>query len=104
MADVDDLTNIVRKGIVQSVDREKLKARVKFGDKGGIISGELYITARPVNVVPEKGVKSGDKTSEEEGHSHKAYVTDWVPKIGDMVICLMIPDADGEGYILGGVR
>ena len=39
MADFTELKNIVRKGIVQSVNQEAMKARVKFGDKGGIISG-----------------------------------------------------------------
>ena len=32
MADITELKNIVRKGIVQSVDKKKMKARVKFGD------------------------------------------------------------------------
>lgn len=43
MADFTELKNIVRKGIVQSVDTGAMKARVKFGDKGGIISGDLHI-------------------------------------------------------------
>lgn len=103
MADVVDFKNMVRKGIVQSVDQDTMKSRVKFGDKGGIISGELHILIRNRIVVPVKTEKSGDKTKEESGHSHKAYITEWVPEIGDMVLCLMIPDGDGEGYILGKV-
>ena len=30
-------------------------------------------------------------------------ITEWVPKVGDLVLCLMIPDGDGEGYIVGKV-
>lgn len=104
MADLTELKNIVRKGIVQSVDKKKMKARVKFGDKGGIISGELHILVRHRIVVPTKAEEQGDKTKPEEGHSHEAYITEWIPEIGDMVLCLMIPDGDGEGYLLGGIK
>jgi Phage P2 baseplate assembly protein gpV len=79
MADMVELKNIVRKGIVQSVDEGTAKARVKFGDKGGIVSGALHILVN-------------QKTT-----------TKWLPEIGSMVLCLMIPDGDGEGYILGKV-
>lgn len=77
MADLTELENIVRKGTVQKLDETKMKARVKFGDKGGIISGELHILIRD---------------------------TQWIPKVGDMVLCLMMPNGDGEGYILGGIK
>lgn len=77
MVDLTELKNIVRKGIVQKVDENKMKARVKFGDKGGIISGELHVLVRDVQ---------------------------WLPEVGEMVLCLMIPDGDGEGYILGGIK
>lgn len=82
MADTNELKNMIRKGTVQSVNAESMKARVKFGDKGGIVSGELYILTR---------------------HSHKAYITEWIPEVGDFVLCLMIPEGDGEGYIVGKV-
>lgn len=104
MADMTELKNIVRKGIVQSVDAGSMKARVKFGDKGGIISGDLFILIRPRYIVPTKGEKEGNKVKIEQGHEHEAYLTEWVPEIGSMVLCLMIPDGDGEGYILGGVK
>jgi len=76
MADLNELKNMIRKGTVQSVNAGTMKARVKFGDKGGIVSGELHILTRH---------------------------TEWLPVVGDMVLCLMIPDGDGEGYIVGKV-
>lgn len=79
MADMNELKNMIRKGTVQSVNDGTMKARVKFGDKGGIVSGELHILVRP------------------------RIITEWVPKVGDLVLCLMIPDGDGEGYIVGKV-
>ncbi len=103
MADIIELKNMVRKGTVQSVDSAAMKARVKFGDKGGIVSGALHILVRHRMVVPAKTEISGDKTRHESGHSHEAYITEWLPEVGDMVLCLMMPDGDGEGYILGKV-
>lgn len=94
MADFSDLKNIIRKGIVQSVDAAKMKARVKYGDKGGIISGELWILTdnRAINI------------ENAQGHTHTASLPCWVPEIGSMVLCLVIPGGDGEGYILGGIK
>ncbi len=103
MADLTELKNIVRKGIVQSVNPQAMKARVKFGDKGGIISGELHILVRHRIIVPTEKETQGNTTKAEEGHSHEAYITEWIPDIGEMVVCFMIPDGDGEGYILGKV-
>ena len=103
MADLNEVKNMIRKGTVHSVNAGSMKARVKFGDKGGIISGELHILTRNRAVVPGEKDKEGDKTKEEAGHFHKAYITEWVPQVGDLVLCLMIPDGDGEGYIVGKV-
>ena len=61
MADFTELKNIVRKGIVQSVNQEAMKARVKFGDKGGIISGELHILVRHRIIVPTEKETQGKK-------------------------------------------
>lgn len=104
MADLTELNNIVRKGIVQSVDAENMRARVKFGDKGGIISGNLYILTTPRPVVPSSGEKDGDQVGMAQGHEHAAYLAPWIPQGGDMVLCLMVPNGDGEGYILGGIK
>ena len=90
MADITELKNIVRKGTVQSVDTGGMKARVKFEDKGGIVSGALHILVRQGNFKLSSG--------------ETGTVTKWVPSVGSMVVCLMIPDGDGEGYILGGVQ
>lgn len=104
MADMTELKNIVRKGIVQNIDVDKMRARVKFGDKGGIISSDLYILITPRTIVPSNEEENGDKVSMVNEHEHAAYLTQWIPQVGDMVLCLMIPDGDGEGYILGGIK
>lgn len=115
MADLTELKNIIRVGTVQSVDSTKMTARVKFNDKGGIISGPLHILVRPRYIVPTIEKKEGDRTAPERlkydkdnelqtEHSHAAYITEWVPKVGSMVLCVFIPDGDGDGFILGGVK
>ena len=115
MADITELKNMVRLGIVQNVNPDKMTARVRFDDKGGIISGELHIIRHPVNVVPGTKDKAGDKTAStqlefdtnneltKKSHSHAAYITEWVPNINDMVLCIMQPDGGGDGYIIGEV-
>lgn len=116
MADFNEIKNMVRKGIVHSVDKEKMKARVKFPDKGNIISGDLYILIHSHEVKNDitgtiyntsLSYDVNDELTTEE-HTHDLKINEvkieyWVPKINDMVLCLMIPDGDGEGYILGGI-
>ena len=92
MADMTELKNAIRIGTVQSVSAEKMTARVKFKDKGGITSGDLHIIKRPVYVIP--AMESGT-----EGQTESA----WVPDVNDMVLCIMLPDGDGDGFIVGEV-
>lgn len=116
MADMTELKNIVRLGTVQSVNASKMTARVKFKDKGGITSGDLRIIKRPVYVVPAMGSGAEGQTAKtmlkydyngqmlkEVSHSHEAFVTEWTPGVNDMVLCIMVPDGDGDGFIIGEV-
>ena len=117
MADMTELKNIVRLGTVQSVNASKMTARVKFKDKGGITSGDLRIIKRPVYVVPamESGAEGQTaKTTlkydyngqmlKEVSHNHEAFVTEWTPGVNDMVLCIMVPDGDGEEHIARALR
>ena len=88
MADMTELKNMVRLGTVMNVDKDKMTARVKFEDKGGIISSPLHILKRPVYVVPE--IESGN-------------IMPWVPSVNGMVLCIMMADGDGDGFIVGEV-
>lgn len=67
MADMNELKNLIRKGTVQSVNAGTMKARVKFGDKGGIVSGELHILVRPRIIVPGEKEKRGTKQRRKQG-------------------------------------
>lgn len=115
MADATELKNMVRVGKVMSVDKDKMTARVKFGDKGGITSSPLHILKRPVYVVPAMEAESEGQTAEKEleydvrditkkiKHYHEAFITPWVPSVNDTVLCIMIADGDGDGFIVGEV-
>jgi len=115
MADMTELKNLIRIGTVQSVNAAKMTARVKFKDKGGVTSGALHIIKRPVYIIPAMESGAEGKTAatkleydqndvlKEVSHSHEAFVTAWVPSTNDMVLCLMIADGDGDGFILGEV-
>ena len=115
MADLTEVKNMVRLGTVMSVDKDKMTARVKFKDKGGITSSPLHILKRPVYVIPAMESGKEGKTAEKEleydvrtvpekvKHSHEAYITPWVPSVGCMVLCIMAADGDGDGFIVGEV-
>ena len=36
-------------------------------------------------------------------YNHEAFVTEWTPGVNDMVLCIMVPDGDGDGFIIGEV-
>ena len=88
MADMTELKNAIRIGTVQSVSAEKMTARVKFKDKGGITSGDLHIIKRPVYVIPamESGTEGqtaktelqydyGGELKKKVSHYHEAFVS-----------------------------
>lgn len=115
MADITELKNAIRIGTVQSVNADKMTARVKFKDKGGIVSGDLHIIKRPVYVIPamESGTEGqtaktklkydvSDVLKEVE-HYHEAFISLWLPSVNEMVLCIMLPDGDGDGFIVGEV-
>ena len=67
------LANLVRIGIVSSVDTEGKKARVIFKDKG-FVSGWLHVLQKD---------------------------SEWIPAVDDVVLCLYLPVDNGDGFILG---
>lgn len=114
--DIIELKNVVRLGTVMSVDKDRMTARVKFEDKGGITSSPLHILKRSIYVIPkiEEEKKEG-QTAEKEleydvrgvtekiRHYHESYITPWIPSVNDMVLCIMMADGDGDGFIVGEV-
>ena len=102
MSDMDltILKNLVRVGKVSSVNTSAGTARVYFEDKGGMISGELIVLRR----TPKVQVVSA-KVDNEDGKNVNVQlsVKPWMPTVGEMVVCLYLPNSGEDGFILGGV-
>ena len=87
------LERLVQQGVVMGVDTGRRTARVKF-PATGITSGWLHVLQHP---------GAGVGVEPAEGHSHKASLGLWMPKVNDKVLVLYLPVEDGDGYILGVV-
>jgi len=83
--------NMVRVGVVSSVDQPKKKARVYLPDAGNMVSDWLYCIQRS----PVYSVTYVD------GHRHGVSESYWVPKVNDKVLVLYPTGVDKDGYILG---
>ncbi len=88
------LKNIVRVGIVSKVNSENKTARVQIPEQG-IVTSELKI----VQNMPKIEIKNEDNTSSDCG----VEIEQWLPQVGQWVVCLFYPDGDGDGFILGGI-
>lgn len=122
----------LRVGTVSSVNIARRTARVIFGDKADMVSGELVVLRNSPLIVPriktsdEKWEKrqtyNGTNSSEdrsilndytyfdkihaelkERQHSVDISTFSWLPYIGQTVLCAFIEQGDGDGYIIGGV-
>lgn len=40
---------------------------------------------------------------ETHSHEHKTTVRRWLPFVGEMVLCLYLPNGESDGFILGGI-
>lgn len=78
-------------GVVSSVDKATMTAKVKIESRG-IVSTDLHIVQNTPLVVEL------NKNTQQE-----IKIYPWVPYVGQKVLCLFIPDGDGDGFILGGI-
>ena len=88
------LGQLVRVGIVSSIDAEKLKARVLFEERDNLVSGWLQVYQRPEAIV---------KVCVADSHTREKRLKTWMPEIGDHVLCLYLPTFNAAGFILGRV-
>ena len=110
------LLGLVRVGRVMDVDKAKRKVRVKF-ESEGFTSGWLYVIqhyAADMYIIPDAKhnhpvhdtYTGGGSVEDYPAHDHLpgSYLTYWMPKVNDTVLCLYIPteDGTGDGYVLGG--
>ena len=85
--------SMIRVGIVSSVDKPKLKARVFLPDANNMVSDWLYCVQRaPVYSVSEAGTPA---------HTHKVTESYWIPKVNDKVLVIYPCGIDKDAYIMG---
>ena len=82
-SDMQELKDIVRVGIVSSVNAGGMTARLK-------------IVQNPPRA--EIKIKSGSCPADCE-----VEIKPWIPTVGQWVLCLFKPDGEGDGFILGGI-
>lgn len=92
--EIQSLKNIVRVGIVSKVNSENKTARVQIPEQG-IVTSELKI----VQNMPKIEIKNEDDTPSD----CSVEIEQWLPQVGQWVVCLFYPDGDGDGFILGGI-
>lgn len=90
------LKNIVRVGTISSVNAKDRTARVNFADKNNLVSGALKILKTP----PLVTVKN---TSLPEEHGHEVTISPWLPSVGDLVLCIYLPNGESDGFVIGGI-
>lgn len=87
------LMNIVRIGTVSSINAAERTARVTYQDKANLVSGPLKVLNREPTVEIQTA----------ELHTHDVTVKPWMPRVGDSVICLYLPNGESDGFVLGGI-
>ena len=127
--DIEELQDMVRIGIVSSVNEKNMTARVKIEEQE-IITGDLKIVQNTPFLVMERkdselkwnyeadyaqydrNLGIGDRYKEEypdilhawKGTSDRIIkVYPWIPHIGQWVLCIFKPKGDGDGFIIGGI-
>lgn len=122
----------IRLGTVSDIDTDKRIVRVKFGDKNDMVSAWLKVlSASPMITATVKtgGVPweaAGDYVSADRklggneryvkeppdvitvervdtDSSAKLTVRGWLPYIGQTVLCVILTNGDGDGFVIGGV-
>jgi phage baseplate assembly protein V len=75
------MKELIRVGIVSSINPAKCAARVAFGDKSNLVSYELPVLVRGSFQV-------------------KDY---WMPSPGEQVVCVFLPSGNAQGFIIGAL-
>ena len=88
--DIQELKDLVRIGIVSSVNSTKMTARVKIQDLG-IVTGDLKIVQNTPLITSHISKEQGVK------------IYPWIPYIGQWVLCIFKPDGEGDGFVIGGI-
>lgn len=93
----------VRVGKVSDVKKTERTARVHFPDVD-IISGWLKVIYRPPYIPRTEKTSGGEGEEAFAEHLHEITVIEWMPNVGDTVLCLYADGFNSDGYVLGAIR
>lgn len=87
-----DYKNLVRVGVVSTVDKEQLRAKVYYPQFNKLVSGWLPVLQHP---------NTSFAVSNSQSHNHTVTYRYWMPKVNDNVLVVYTPGFSTDGYILG---
>ncbi len=123
---------MLRVGKVSSVDTTERTARVIFEDRQDMVSAPLKVLSNTPVIsvaittsgaawdmsqsyasVPRKDVANASYKKKppdtihgellEKLHSVDIKVLSWLPYVGQTVVCIMVDNGDGDGFVIGGI-
>lgn len=94
-------------GIVSSINKKQRTARVRLKDED-VVSGELkviqnvpFVANKETELIYGVEMESGHvHKGKTEKHTHEIIVEPWMPRIGELVLCLYCKE---DGFIIGGI-
>lgn len=124
---MDDNRNLIRVGIVSTVNVDALKVRVFFPQFDKLVSDWIAVLQQPLLLttegagghahagstessgahnhsgeVPSDGSHSHAMTIESaEEHAHNLSIHGWMPEVNDKVLVLYAQGFSADGYVLG---
>lgn len=90
----------MRIGKVCNADESNRTVRVIFEEEG-FTSGWLKVLKNPPTIFPNGG--AADETDEKKEHKHKLSIHPWMPRIGEIVLCIYDDSFNADGYVIGGM-
>ena len=104
--------------IEKEVDGDKWDFTAKYATanrKFGL--GETYTTSTPDTITLEKVIQYEKKEAipedtklcsytgviEEKTHRHIVKVYPWLPYVGQLVLCIYLPNGESDGFVIGGI-
>lgn len=124
---MDESKNIIRVGIVSSIDMLSLRVRVFFPQLDNLVSDWIAVMQQPIILsTDDAGAHSHTASSESAGshthggevgsggshahvvtvesvsdHAHNLSIYGWMPEINDKVLVLYAQGFSADGYVLG---
>lgn len=106
---------IIKCGRVSSVNTAERTVKVFFEDRDGKVSGDFRVLQHHkahLIIQPDGQHSDGDGGMiADHDHSSKplggsepySYLEYWMPEVGQMVLCIILPARNGHGFVLGAV-